>query len=79
MKEAKVYDSYRVEKVQLEDCSVLRVIAFSELDPQSITHGSEVELGEYIPSLHAVRSRDCQSGAGGGVWRATMLCTHARR
>ena len=53
MKEAKIYDSYRVEKADVDGVAVRRFVVFSGLDPNSVLDDG-IEIGEYIPSIHAV-------------------------
>lgn len=50
MKEGKPYDSHSVGKVNVDGEDVLRFIAFSGLDPESIF--DDFQIHEFVPSLH---------------------------
>lgn len=52
MNEGKVYETHKVEKVNVDGTDYLRFIVFSGLDPASLYRDTGLTIGDFIPTIH---------------------------
>lgn len=60
MKEGKPYLAHSISKVNVDGTDFLRFIVFSGLDPASLWRDADIDIHDFVPSIHQVRTEPPQ-------------------